>query len=73
MIKQTVEAVDYLLPRRSEIYHIIKDHELVPFDTIRRRFMAVNERTLRYDLKKLADAGLIRKRGVTKGVSYQIV
>lgn len=72
LTKQKIEVADYLLPRRSEIYHIIKDHELVRFDTIRRRFMAINERTLRYDLKKLADAGLIRKRGTTKGVYYEV-
>lgn len=69
--KQKVGTEDYLLPRRAEILRIIKDHGLVPFDTIRRRFLAVNERTLRFDLKKLADAGLIRKRGTTKGVYYE--
>ena len=62
-----------LLPRRSEIYQIIKDHLSVNFDMIRRRFMAVNERTLRYDLKKLQDAKLIRKRGTTKGVYYEVI
>lgn len=71
--KQKVDVTDYLLPRRSEIYHIIKDHQMVSFDTIRRRFMAVNERTLRYDLKKLQDQGLIKKRGETKGVYYEII
>lgn len=35
--------------------------------------MGVNERTLRYDLKKLQDVGLIRKRGVTNGVFYECV
>ena len=35
--------------------------------------MAVNERILRYDLKKLQDGGFIRKRGVTKGVYYEAV
>ena len=62
---------DFLLPRRLEIFNIIGDHRMVNFDTIRRRFLTVNERTLRYDLKKLADLGLIRKRGVTKGVYYE--
>jgi len=64
---------DLLLPRRSEIYQIIKDHQSINFDMIRRRFMAVNARTLRYDLKKLQDAKLIRKRGITKGVYYEAV
>lgn len=69
--KKEVEAEDYLLPRRSEIYQIIKDQKLVSFDQIRRRFLKINERTLRYDLKKLQDANLIRKRGETKGVFYE--
>lgn len=70
--KEKAEVEDYLLPRRAEIFNIIKDQRLVNFDQIRRRFMQVNERTLRFDLKKLADAGLIRKRGMTKGVYYEI-
>lgn len=69
--KKDLEAADYLLPRRAEILAIIKDHRLVNFDQIRRRFMGVNERTLRYDLKKLVDAGLVRKRGTTNGVYYE--
>lgn len=68
--KQKVSVEDLLLPRRAEILNIIQDHKLINFDTIKRRFMSINERTLRYDLKKLADQGLIRKRGTTKGVYY---
>lgn len=69
--KQHLEAEDYLLPRRAEILSIIKDQRLVSFDQIRRRFLSINERTLRNDLKKLQDASLIRKRGETKGVYYE--
>jgi Fic family protein len=69
--KKDAETEDYLLPRRAEIFNIIKDHKIVNFETIRRRFISINERTLRYDLKKLQDAGLIRKRGTTKGVYYE--
>lgn len=50
---------DTLLPRRYEILQTIRDHRPINFDQIKRRFMGVNERTLRYDLKKLADAGFI--------------
>lgn len=71
--KKGAEAEDYLLPRRAEILNIIKDHILVNFDQIRRRFMDVNERTLRYDLKKLQDDGFIRKRGTTKGAFYEVI
>ncbi len=73
LTKQKSEAEDYLLPRRAEILQIIKDHKLVNFDIIRRRFMKINERTLRYDLKKLQDTGFIRKRGTTNGVYYEII
>lgn len=69
--KEEVQIEDSLLPRRAEILLIIRDHNMVNFDMIRRRFMAVNERTLRYDLKKLVDSGLIKKLGTTKGVYYQ--
>lgn len=69
--KKNAEAEDYLLPRRAEILNVIKDHGMVSFDQIRRRFLAINERTLRYDLKKLRDSGLIKKLGSTKGVFYE--
>lgn len=73
MTKKKTDLTELLLPRRAEILSIIKDHELVNFDMLRRRFMAVNERTLRYDLKQLQDQGFIRKRGTTRGVYYEIV
>jgi len=69
--KRKTDFLDFLLPRRAEIYQIIKDHQLINFDTLRRRFLSINERTLRYDLKKLQEAGLIRKRGTTKGAYYE--
>lgn len=69
--KQQVELEDFLLPRRAEILKIIKDQNLINFDSLRRRFLKVNERTLRYDLKQLIDGGFIRKRGTTKGVYYE--
>lgn len=66
-----VKKEDLLLPRRHEILQIIRDHHQVSFDFIRRRFMAVSGRLLRYDLKKLQDTGLVKKRGVTKGAVYE--
>ena len=62
----------FLPPRQEEIYNIIGDHKVVSFDTIRRRFAKVPERTLRYDLKKLLDRGLIEKSGETRGRYYRI-
>jgi DNA-binding transcriptional ArsR family regulator len=38
---------------------------------IRRRFLKVPERTLRYDLKKLLDKNLIERSGETKGSYYR--
>lgn len=71
--KQKVSPTDFLLPRRAELLNIVKDQKLVNFDSIRRRFPAVNQRTLRYDLKKLADSGFIKKLGATNGVYYQSI
>lgn len=59
-----------LPPRQEEIYNLISDHKLVSFDMVRRRFLNVPERTLRYDLKKLADKKLIIKVGRTRGAFY---
>lgn len=71
--KKDSSIQDYLLPRRAEIYNIIKEQKIVNFDTIQRRFLKVNARTLRYDIKKLADQGLIRKLGSTRGVYYEAI
>lgn len=63
---------DSLLPRRREILETIRDHEMVTFDFIRRRFMGVTVSTLHFDLKRLVASGLIRKLGSTRGVCYTI-
>lgn len=68
--KRQVTSEENLLPRRLEILHIIRDHKLVSFDFLQRRFLIINPRTLRYDLKALADAGYILKKGKTRGVFY---
>jgi len=70
MQKKEVGIEDTLLPRRAEIFRIVRDHKLVNFDQIRRRFPKINERTLRHDLKKLQDQELIRKLGITRGAYY---
>lgn len=62
-----------LSPRLEEIYNVIKDHKIVSFDFIKRRFIKVPGRTLRYDLKKLADKNLIFKIGKTKGTYYKFL
>ena len=61
-----------LPPRQEEILAIIKDHIDVTFDFIKRRFYKVPARTLRYDLKKLAEKGIIIKVGKTRGSFYRV-
>jgi len=61
-----------LPPRQEEIYHLIREHTMLSFDMLRRRFLKVPERTLRYDLKKMVDGGVIAKIGQTKGVWYRV-
>ena len=59
-----------LHPRQEEIMLIIKDHRIVSFDFLRRRFMKIPKRTLGYDLKKLQEKNLVIKIGKTKGSYY---
>jgi len=49
-------------PAGAEIYNIIKDHRLLILILSGEEFLRVNEGTLRYDLKKLQNANLIKKR-----------
>ena len=63
---------DSLLPRRREILEIIKDHQVVSFDFLRRRFSKVAQSTLHYDLRKLREEGFVRKLGSTRGVRYSV-
>lgn len=72
VISSAFNQENSLSPRRFEILQTIKDHKLVSFDFIQRRFLLVSGRLLRYDLKKLRDAGLIVKKGVTKGALYAV-
>lgn len=69
--KQKIDDEDLLLPRRGEMLRIIKEHKIINFDSIKRRFSQVNGRTLRYDLKKLQDGKFIQKLGTTRGVYYK--
>lgn len=62
----------FLSPRQEEMMNIIKDHAVVSFDMVRRRFLKVPERTLRYDFKKLVDKGLVETSGQTRGRYYRI-
>ena len=63
---------DLLLPRRKEILEVIRDHEIMTLDSIRRRFLLVSPRMIRYDLKKLMEQGFIIKLGTTRGAMYKL-
>ena len=51
----------------------LKDHGIISLDSIKRRFLKVPARTLRYDLKKLEEKGFIIKIGSTRGAMYKRV
>jgi len=59
-----------LLPRRAEILDVIRDHNMVSFDFLARRFRAITPSTLHYDLKQLTKQGYIKKLGSTRGAVY---
>lgn len=61
---------DSLMPRRLEILQTIRDHQLISFDFIKRRFLNISSRSLHYDLKHLIKQGFIKKRSQTKGALY---
>jgi len=61
-----------LLPRRREILNTVRDHEIVSSDFIRRRFLMVSPRMIRYDLKQLEKNGFIVKIGTTRGAMYKV-
>jgi Fic family protein len=62
-----------LPPRQEELFLLIKDHRRVSFDFVKRRFLKVPSRTLRYDLQKLCKKGLINTIGQTRGRYYVYV
>ncbi|HUD09803.1 MAG TPA: Fic family protein [Patescibacteria group bacterium] len=63
---------DLLLPRRKEILDLIRDHRVMTLDAVRRRFLRVSPRMIRYDLKKLEEQGFIIKLGATRGAMYKL-
>jgi len=77
-IREDIESVSdkkgsiFLPPRQEEIFNIIKEQKIASFNMIKRRFLKVPERTLRYDIKKLLDRSIIEKSGETKGSFYRV-
>lgn len=71
VIEMTKKDEILLPPRQEEIFNILKDHPMVTFDFIKRRFLKVPPRTLSYDLKRLIDLNLVVKIGKTRGSFYK--
>ena len=65
-------ASDDLLPRRRELLNIIRDHELVSFNFLSRRFPSIKKSTLHNDIHHLLRAELIHKLGKTRGALYEV-
>jgi hypothetical protein len=59
-----------LTPRQEVVYEIIRGKKMIEMKDLLPRIPSVTERTLRRDLLKLQDAGLISKRGTTKASTY---
>ncbi|MBI2464997.1 Fic family protein [Candidatus Shapirobacteria bacterium] len=71
-IKNTLDSLPQLSPRRQEILSIITDHPNCSFNFLQRRFSQVNSKTLHYDLLQLMKKGLVIKLGTTRAVVYTI-
>lgn len=69
--KSKEEDLYLLPPRQEEIVRIIREQVFVSLDFLQRRFLKVPGRTLRYDLNKLQQKGLIVKTGRTRGSLYK--
>jgi len=61
---------DSLLPRRQEILAVIREQRFCSFDMIKRKFTAIPDSSLHYDVQILIRKGFIRKLGTTRGVVY---
>lgn len=62
-----------LLPRRAEIFYIIRDHPYISLDSIARRFPTVSQRTIACDVNYLIKKGFLIKHGETRGATYSIL
>lgn len=67
----SVRHID-LLPRRAELVEIVREHKLVTFDFLSRRFRRIPVRTLHFDLSQLMKSGYIRRLGTTRGALYAL-
>jgi Fic family protein len=70
LAKRDYSDSDLLLPRRKEIFEIIRDQRIVSLDFLSRRFLKVDPRSLRNDLLFLVKKGFVEKIGKTRGALY---
>lgn len=70
LAKKKFNDEDFLPPRRREILETVRDHQMISLDFLHRRFLQIDPRMLRYDLKALIDQGFIIKIGKTRGALY---
>lgn len=69
---ERAERVSRLLPRRLAMYQTIQEQKMISADYLYRNFAGTPASTIRYDLKQLQNAGLIKKLGSTRGALYQL-
>lgn len=68
---ERAERVSRLLPRRLAMYQTIQEQKMISADYLYRNFAGTPASTIRYNLKQLQNAGLIKKLGSTRGALYQ--
>jgi predicted HTH transcriptional regulator len=70
-IKERISgSLNELTRRQKKIVELFKKHDQLEMKDLLEQIDGVTERTLRRDLLKLSDLGLINKEGTTKGVKY---
>jgi len=66
-------CLNTLFIKQSAILEVLQELGMQNFNELKRKFMGINNRTLRYHLKILRQKGFIKKRGITNGVYYEFV
>jgi Fic family protein len=72
LLKHPPKQTTNLLPRREEILNIVRDHDMVSFDFLSRRFPSVKPSTLHFDIQQLLKGGYIKKLGTTRAARYSL-
>lgn len=70
--KKAVDKFSALGARQLKIFKLIKTSKEVDMSDLEGKFKSVTRRTLRRDLQKLIDIGLVEKHGKTKAAKYTL-